>query len=162
LILPEALPNFLGIQSQLWTETATSEELFDRMLMPNMIVFAQRAWGPKETWLEQPTAEAQLPLLNASWNSLVNTIGQRQLPIATLALGQLAFDLPKPGAVIQNGELKVRQQFPGLSVHYTLDGSMPSTKDPLYTEAVKVSESATVTLRTFNEQGRGGNSIQIN
>ncbi len=161
-ILPEALPNFLGIQSQLWTETATSEELFDRMLMPNMIVFAQRAWGPKETWLEQPTAEAQLPLLNASWNSLVNTIGQRQLPIATLALGQLAFDLPKPGAVIEDGELKVRQQFPGLSVHYTLDGSMPSTKDPLYTEAIKVSESATVTLRTFDEHGRGGNSIQIN
>ena len=161
-ILPEALPNFLGIQSQLWTETATSEELFDRMLMPNMIVFSQRAWGLKETWLEQPTAEAQLPLLNASWNSLVNTIGQRQLPIATLALGQLAFDLPKPGAVIQNGELKVRQQFPGLSVHYTLDGSIPSSKDPLYTEAIKVSDSATVTLRTFDEHGRGGNSIQIN
>jgi hexosaminidase len=77
-------------------------------------------------------------------------------------LGQLAFDLPKPGAVIEDGELKVRQQFPGLSVHYTIDGSIPSTKDPLYTEAVKVSESATVILRTFDEQGRGGNSIQIN
>jgi len=93
---------------------------------------------------------------------LVNTIGQRQLPIVTAALGQLAFDLPKPGAIIEDGELKVRQQFPGLSVHYTLDGTLPNTEDPLYTEAVKVSESATVTLRTFDEQGRGGNSIQIN
>ena len=162
LLLPKALPNFLGIQSQLWTETATSEESFDRMLMPNMIVFAQRAWGPKETWLEQPTAEAQLPLLNASWNSLVNTIGQRQLPIVAAALGQLAFDLPKPGAVIEDGELKVRQQFPGLGVHYTLDGTLPNIEDPLYTEEVKVSESATVILRTFDENGRGGNSIQIN
>jgi hexosaminidase len=77
-------------------------------------------------------------------------------------LGQLAFDLPKPGAVIQDGELKVRQQFPGLSVHYTFDGTIPSTKDPLYIEAVKVSKSSTVTLRTFDEHGRGGNSIQIN
>jgi len=47
-------------------------------------------------------------------------------------------------------------------VHYTFDGTIPSTKDPLYIEAVKVSKSSTVTLRTFDEHGRGGNSIQIN
>jgi len=162
MIQTEALPNFLGIQSQLWTETATSEVMFDRMLMPNMIIFAQRAWGPRETWLEQPTADAQLPLLNAAWNTLVNTIGQRQLPIASLALGSLYYDLPKPGALIEDGILKVKQQFPGLPTHYTLDGSVPDLEDPVYEGSVNVSPAALVTLRTFDENGRGGNPIQLN
>ena len=78
-IKPEAVANFLGIQSQLWTETIISDALFDQMLMPNLIVFAQRAWGAKEPWLELETALEQKPLLENAWNKFANTIGQRQL-----------------------------------------------------------------------------------
>ena len=76
----DAKSNFLGIQSQLWTETATDAYQFDRMLMPNMIVFSERAWSTPESWLEETTAAAQEPGLNRSWNQFVNTIGQRHLP----------------------------------------------------------------------------------
>ena len=31
---------------------------------------------PKETWLDEITAEKQKPLLIKSWNRFVNTIGQ--------------------------------------------------------------------------------------
>lgn len=158
---PEATSNFLGIQSQLWTETATNAGEFDRMLMPNMIVFSQRAWGAKEAWLDASTAEAQEPLLNTSWNVFVNSLGQRHLPLLSELYGGLAFDLPKPGAVVNQGELQVRQQFPGLSIHYTLDGKNPSIDDPKYTAPVKIPESSQVTLRAFDSRGRGGNSIQI-
>lgn len=158
---PEALKNFLGIQSQLWTETASDSYEFDRMLMPNMIVFSQRAWGKKESWLEASTAEAQEPLLNASWNAFVNSLGQRHLPFLTELYGGLAFDLPKPGAIINQGELRVRQQFPGLNIHYTLNGKKPSIQDPKYTAPIKISETSQVTLRVFDSKGRGGNTIQI-
>lgn len=161
-IKPEAVANFLGIQSQLWTETIISDALFDQMLMPNLIVFAQRAWGAKEPWLELETALEQKPLLENAWNKFANTIGQRQLLMVNQLYGGLAHDLPKPGAVINEGKLKVRQQFPGLNIHYRLDGKEPNTEDPLYTEAVKLPKKAKVTLRVFDSKGRGGKSIQIN
>ncbi|MDC3276830.1 chitobiase/beta-hexosaminidase C-terminal domain-containing protein, partial [Flavobacteriaceae bacterium] len=158
---PEVINNFLGIQSQLWTETATNAYEFDRMLMPNMIIFSQRAWSAKETWLEAPNADAQEPLLNSSWNIFVNSLGQRHLPLLTELYGGLAYDLPKPGAIIDQGKLKARQQFPGLSIHYNVDGKEPSIKDPKYVKSIKVSESSKVMLRVFDAKGRGGNSIQI-
>ncbi|MDA8948492.1 family 20 glycosylhydrolase [Flavobacteriaceae bacterium] len=159
---PQAVSNFLGIQSQLWTETATNSYEFDRMLMPNMIVFSQRAWSAKEPWLEAQTAEAQEPLLNASWNTFVNSVGQRHLPLLSDLFGGVTFDLPKPGAIIENNELKARQQFPGLTIRYTLDGKEPTPQDPQFTEPVQISESSQVVLRVFNTSGRGGNSIHIN
>ena len=98
---PEAVKNFLGIQSQLWTETITSEEIFDALLMPNLIVFSQRAWSQKEPWLELKTAKEQKPALEKQWNIFVNNIGQRQLPIINQLYGGIDFDLPKPGGIIK-------------------------------------------------------------
>ena len=160
-IQKEAIPNFLGIQSQLWTETAKNSYEFDRMLMPNMIVFAERAWSPKEKALEEKTAALQKPKLDASWNIFVNTIGQRQLPHLTSLFQNVAFDLPKPGAVIEEGMLKVRQQFPGLQVRYSLDGTAPTMVDTLYTTPVEVSNSDQIVLRVFDTNGRAGNTISI-
>ncbi len=161
-IRPDAISNFLGIQSQLWTETAMEEAFFDRMLMPNMIVFAQRAWGAKESWLEKATAAKQQPLMDQSWNLFVNTLGQRHLPLLQNLFGFIAFDLPKPGGIVEEGELKVRQQFPGLRIHYTLNGAEPTPEDPLYTSPVKIPNASNITLRVFDTKGRGGNSIQLN
>ncbi len=160
-IRPDAISNFLGMQSQLWTETAMEEAFFDRMLMPNMIVFAQRAWGAKESWLEKATAAKQQPLMDQSWNLFVNTLGQRHLPLLQNLFGFIAFDLPKPGGIVEEGELKVRQQFPGLRIHYNLNGSEPTTEDPLYTTPVKIPNASNITLRVFDTKGRGGNSIQL-
>ena len=160
-IQKEAIPNFLGIQSQLWTETAKNAYEFDRMLMPNMIVFAERAWSSKEKALEEKTAALQKPKLEASWNTFVNTVGQRQLPHLTALFQKLAFDLPKPGAVIEEGMLKVRQQFPGLEVRYTLDGTAPTRDDVLYTAPVAVSDSDQIVLSVFDARGRAGNTISV-
>ena len=160
-IKPEAITNFLGIQSQLWTETIITEELFDQLFMPNLIVFAQRAWGAKESWLKLETATEQKPLLEKSWNVFANTIGQRQLLMISQLYGGLAYDLPKPGAIIDRGQLKVRQQFPGLSIHYTLNGKEPNISDLLFSGPIKLSPSDQIIIRVFDPNGRGGNSIRI-
>ena len=156
-----SVPNFLGIQSQLWTETATDPYQFDRMLMPNLIVFSERAWSPKETWLDEITAEKQKPLLIKSWNRFVNTIGQRHLQFLSKNYEEIYFDLPKPGAILDNLTLKARQQFPGLEIRYTLDGKKPEKTDQLYTFPVKIKPNDQVILRVFDSNGRGGNSIKI-
>ncbi len=162
LLKPEALENFLGIQSQLWTETITSEEIFDALFMPNLIVFSQRAWAAKEPWLELDTAEDQKPALEKAWNLFVNNLGQRQLPIINQLYGGIDFDLPKPGGIVTDGALQVKQQFPGLSVRYTLDGSEPTSKSLLYTEKIKLPPQSTIRLRSFDTRDRGGKSILLN
>ena len=156
-----SVSNFLGIQSQLWTETATDSYQFDRMLMPNLIVFSERAWSSKETWLDEITAKKQKPLLLKSWNRFVNTVGQRHLRYISDNYKEINFDLPKPGAIIDNFTLKARQQFPGLEIRYTLNGKKPDITDHLYTSPVKIKSNDRVILRVFDSNGRGGNSIKI-
>ncbi len=156
-----AVPNFLGIQSQLWTETATSDYHFDRMLMPNLIIYSERAWSSKEDWLDKKTAQEQEPLLNKSWNRFVNTVGQRHLPMISKLYEDILFDIPKAGGVVENGTLKIRQQFPGLNIRYTLDGSEPDLNSNLYDGPVEVSSLSDVVIRVFDINGRGGSSIKI-
>ena len=157
----DAVSNFLGIQSQLWTETATSDYHFDRMLMPNLIIFSERAWSSKEDWLDKKTAQEQEPLLNKSWNRFVNTVGQRHLPMISKLYEDILFDIPKAGGIIENGILKIRQQFPGLHIRYTTDGSEPDLNSSLYISPVKISSLSDVVIRVFDINGRGGNSINI-
>ena len=159
---PEAEENFLGIQSQLWTEVVTSEEIFDGLFMPNLIVFSQRAWAAKEPWLELQSAKDQKPALDKAWNRFANSLGQRQLPMINKLFGGVAHDLPKPGGIIDQDTLYLRQQFPGLEIRYTLDGNKPSKESPLYEKPLKVSANKTIHVRGFDVIGRGGKSIIIN
>ena len=162
MLQPDSVKNFLGIQSQLWTETATNESQFDEMLMPNLIIFAERAWAKKEAWLELPTAAAQKPLLLQSWNRFTNTLGQRQLPFIQHVYGGLAFELPKPGGQIEKGMLNVRQQFPGQTLRYSLDGSEPTPSSPEFDQPIPVDPAnSKIGLRSFDVRGRGGKTIFI-
>ena len=156
-----AQSNFLGIQAQLWTETAANAYEWDRMLMPNLIVFAERAWSPKEPWLEEPTAELQKPQWNARWNTFVNTIGQRHLPMLSDFHAELLYDLPKPGAMIKGNTLHIRQQFPGLEIRFTRDGKTPTLSDEKYSTPVNIQSTDQIVVRVFDPNGRGGNSLKI-
>ena len=160
-LMESARSNFLGIQSQLWTETAANTYEFDRMLMPNMIIFSERAWGKKEEWLKEKSATNQKPLLKKSWNRFANTVGQRQLPLLSKLNKDFLFDLPKPGVIIEKGILKIRQQFPGLEIRYTIDGKNPRKTDLLFTKPIEVNPSDKIVVRLFDLNGRGGNSIKL-
>jgi len=126
-----------------------------------MIIFSERAWSSKEKWLEKDSAREQEDQQNISWNLFVNTIGQRHMPMLSNLSEGLLFDLPKPGGIIEKGMLRVRQQFPGLKVRYTLDGNEPDENDTLYEIPTKVNQSDQVVIRVFDNNGRGGNPIII-
>ena len=99
--------------------------------------------------------------MHADWNRLANTLGQRTLPLINTLYNKLYFDLPKPGAIIENDSLKVRVQFPGLKVRYTTDGSEPDQNSKVYTNALKLSKNQDVQLKTFDHLNRGGKSIKL-
>jgi hexosaminidase len=91
--------------------------------------------------------------MDAAWNRFANIVGQREMPRLDYIFGGFNYRLPPPGAVIKEGMLYANIDFPGLSVHYTMDGSEPGTDSPVYTGPVEV--SGKVTLRSFDTRGRG-------
>ena len=154
--------NLIGIQGQLWTETVISSAVLDELVFPNMLVLAERAWQQRPAWLQATTAEEQKPAMQVAWNHFSNQLGQRSLPLMSALYPSVAYDLPKPGGVITQGKLNVRQKFPGLTVRYTTDGSNPTTSSPVYTAPVVLGPEDKVILRSFDANGRGGRSIQVN
>jgi hexosaminidase len=151
----------LGIQSQLWTETVRNESIFDALFMPNLIVFAERAWAPRPEWLNLK-GNAQIDAMHQAWNAFSNTLGQRQLPLIDQRLSPWAYDLPKAGGIIKENTLYLKQAFPGMELRYTLDGSVPTAQAIHYQKPIPIKANATVKVRVFNALGRGGKTIEVN
>ena len=99
--------------------------------------------------------------LDYEWNKFRHTIGQRVLPIIDNIYGGLSYDLPKPGGIIKNDTLYANSAFPGLNIKYTTDGSIPDIKSSNYNNPIKLNEDDVVNLRLFDNNGRGGNPIQV-
>ena len=153
--------NIIGIQSQIWSETIRNEDILDYMFMPNIIVFSQKAWSKDPKWMSVQDKNEREITLDYEWNKFRNTIGQRLLPMIENIYGGLSYDLPKPGGIIKNDSLYANSAFPGLSIKYTLDGSLPNSESMNYKNPVKLNQDDIVNLRLFDNKGRGGYTIQV-
>ena len=153
--------NIIGIQSQIWSETIRNEDILDYMFMPNIIVFSQKAWSKDSKWMSVQDQNERDITLDYEWNKFTNTIGQRVLPMIENIYGGLSYDLPKPGGIIKNDSLYANSAFPGLSIKYTLDGSLPNSESMNYKNPVKLNQDDIVNLRLFDNKGRGGYTIQV-
>jgi hexosaminidase len=158
---PSNRDNIIGIQSQIWSETIRNEGILDYMFMPNIIVFAQKAWSKDPKWMKILDKSKREQTLDYEWNKFTNTIGQRVLPIIDNIYGGLSYDLPKPGGIIKNDSLYANSAFPGLNIKYTLDGSLPANESMNYNNPVKLNQDDIVNLRLFDNKGRGGYPIQV-
>ena len=153
--------NIIGIQSHIWSETIRNEDILDYMFMPNIIVFSQKAWSKDPKWMSVQDKNEREIILDYEWNKFRNTIGQRLLPMIENIYGGLSYDLPKPGGIIKNDSLYANSAFPGLSIKYTLDGSLPNSESMNYKNPVKLNQDDIVNLRLFDNKGRGGYTIQV-
>ena len=156
----DKLQNLIGVQSQLWTETVTSIQKLDEMLFPNLIIFAEKAWAQRPSWLSI-TDNHQEELMREDWNKFINLLGQRTLPIIDSNFPEIQYDLPKPGAIILSDTLHVRTEFPGLKVRYTSDGTLPTPQSEVYKKPIFVKPEAIIYLRTFDTNSRGGKVIKL-
>lgn len=107
----------VGISGQVFAETMRSFPQLQSFLLPKMLGLAERAWNNSATYTP------------AQFN---NIICNKELP--RLAVRGWNFHLRQPGIIVENGMVKMNSPYPGVVIRYTIDGSEPTLKSPIYTE----------------------------
>ena len=151
--------NILGIQGELWAENAKSAEIIEYLAFPKLLGLAERAWAAQPGWAQIDNPTERRHQLDVAWSRFAHTLGHRDLPRLDYLFGGIAYRLPPPGGVIENGTLKANVAFPGLSIRYTTDGTKPTASSTLYEGPVAV--SGTVNLKTFDSRGRGSRAVVV-
>lgn len=144
-----------GLQGQLWGENTRSRARLEYLALPRMIGLAERAWSPDPGWRDAAA-------LARDWNEFANRLGQRELPRLDRLPQPWSYRLPPPGARVQDGVLHANTAFPGLAVHYTVDGGAPGIHSPRYADPVPLAGCRCVKLATFDTRGRASRIVTLN
>ncbi len=148
--------NIIGLQSAVWGENIESTSRLEYMLLPRLLGFAERAWASDPAWATEQNVAKSDSLYNIAWSNFLNVLGKRELPRLSYFNSGYNYRVPKPGVVLQDGKYAANIQFPGLTIRYTTDGSVPTDKSKIYNDAVTNAGNA-VKFRAFDTKGRGGN-----
>jgi len=152
---PDARYRILGIQGELWSEPIKGPDMLEYFYLPKMLGLAERAWSRQPRWAKLEEKERYDSALHEDWNLFANAIGQREMPRLDYLFGGYNYRLPPPGLQIVDGILYANSQFPGLSIRYTTDGSIPNLDSEVYSSPIRV--DGIVTACIFNSLGRASN-----
>lgn len=154
---PEAQSRILGLQGQLWSETIKGQAMLEYYLLPKLLGLAERAWATDD-WEALPAGNHRQEAQAQAWARFANGLGQRHLPRLGYLWGGLAYRVPPPGLQRRAGQWHANVAFPGLVLHYTLDGSEPTQESPLYRSPVD--SEADIRLKAFDAAGRGSRTVR--
>jgi hexosaminidase len=149
----------LGIQGELWAENLRSAESVEYMAFPRLIALAERAWAQSPDWASESDPTARRNQLERDWNQFANRIGQRELPRLDYLSGGVHYRLPPPGAVVRDDSMFANVAFPGLTIRYTDDGSIPNKAALLYRKPIPI--AGEITLKSFDTRGRGSRVVRV-
>ena len=109
-----------GLSGQVWSETVRSAADLEMRLLPSMLGLAERAWNSNPTYN------------NADYNAV---IADREIP--AWEKGNYNYHLRQPGVKVADGKILMNVPYAGKGeIHYTLDGTQPTEKSPVYTKPV--------------------------
>ena len=129
----------LGLQAQLWSETIRNYSMVQEYVFPKIFGLVERAWNARPDWGEGALDMAKYRKARANYNL---RIGMRELP--HLSATGSSFHVAQPGAVVENGMLKVNTPYPDMVVRYTTDGSEPTEQSAQWTAPVNVPQGVTL------------------
>jgi hexosaminidase len=132
--------HILGIEGALWSENINSAQRLDYLAFPKLLALAEVAWTPKE---------------RRNWINFAARVGQ--LHLKRLDQYGVLYRISLPGInpqEISQGTLAANNEFPGLLLRYTLNGTPPSSNSLLYIAPITISNS-TLAMRAFNSMERG-------
>jgi hexosaminidase len=160
-LTPTGKANIVGLQGALWGETLKSPQRLEYMLLPKLLGLAERAWAANPEWATATDSVRALQLYNQSWSRFVNVLGKRELPRLDHYAGGFNYRIPEPGVIVQNGRIWCNTQFPGFTVRYTTNGTMPNIYSGIYTQPIPNPAKHLIKLALFNSAGRAGRIIQV-
>jgi hexosaminidase len=139
----------MGAQANLWTESIETREHLEYMLLPRMLALAEVVWSQPE---------------KRNWTDFRQRLEHHFTGLAQKGLrfseGNFTVGI-KP--LISNGKLKVAldTEAPDAAIHYTLDGSYPTSASPIYTEPVSITGNATLKAITVKNGKPKGNEPAV-
>lgn len=151
--------NIVGLQGALWEETVKSTDRMEYMIFPRLLGLAERAWAKDPDWATETDTTKSRLLFNGAWSEFVNVLGKRELPRLDHYSGGFNYRIPSPGAVIINGQVAANVQLPGLHIHYTTNGTVPTFNSPVY--KAPLAAKGIIKMAVFNSAGRAGKVITI-
>ena len=132
-------PYILGGQANLWTEYIPTTQQVEYMLLPRLAALAEVLWTPPahRSWPDfqqrMRTQYQRYAALGANYARSAFNV-QPRLVADTTAGGDL---------------VSLRLEAAGPQIHYTLDGTAPTSASPVYAQPFVVAKSATVQAASF-------------
>jgi hexosaminidase len=146
--------NILGIEGLLWSENVRSPEMLEYMFIPKLFGLAERAWANDPAWATEKGKSTRQRKYEDAWSEFVNVIGKREFPRLDYMNGGFNYRISPVGISVENGEVMANCQFPGLTVRYTTDGSVPTSRSKMYMGPI--SEKGKISFCAFSSNGRNG------
>ena len=131
--------HFLGVQANTWTEYIPTTDYLEYMMFPRALAVAEIGWTPQEKrdWNSfKQRVNAHIPLLQR--------MGLNPFPLS------YEIDFHMDVDTLQK-EIRVSldaEKYPA-ELHYTTDGSTPTSSSPVYKEAIIVRDSAEIRAAIF-------------
>jgi hexosaminidase len=137
--------HIIGVQGNLWTEYAQTEERRDYQAFPRGIAIAETAWTLDE---------------NKNWDSFrERMVGDfARLDVMNVKACRNFFNVNINTHIEQNDTLKVILEtfYPKADIHYTTDGTIPTDNSPVYDQPFILNDSINVQAVVFKGNVRVG------
>ncbi len=138
-----------GAQANVWTESIPSEMQAEYQTYPRMIALAERVWTDNTERFDDFNKRllAHYPILDAM------RVNYRLPDIVGVA---------QENVFVDQVDFMAESPLQSMQIHYTTDGSIPSTESPVLSEPVNISESTQVKMALFSPGGVRGEIYTLN
>lgn len=131
-----------GIEGSLWSEYIRSADLLDYFAFPKLSALAEVAWTPAS---------------RRNWRNFSTRMSNLHLP--RLDQYGVNYRISPPGIQVKSYLLKANNEFSGMLMRYTLDGSLPTPDSEMYKGPVKIKDEL-AKMRAFNTLERGSSVVE--
>jgi len=151
---PAARKNIIGMEAQLWSETVKGQDMLEYSMLPKLFGFAESAWAKERVWENIENESERNQSLAASWNIFANAIGRKELSRLSFLNGGYNYRVPTAGIKVENGKVFANSTYPGISIHFTTDGSEPTMQSAVYNGPIAA--TGKVKVKCFDATGKAG------
>jgi hexosaminidase len=155
---PKAQANIVGLQTAIWTETILDTLTLEYLLFPRLLSVAERAWAKDPEWTKIEENPLESAAYKTAYSEFINVVSKRELVRLDHSVGY-KYRIPEVGVFINNGLVEANSQYPGFTIRYTTDGSIPNEKSSIYSKPL--ADKGEISFRIFNTKGRGGKTVVV-